>query len=189
MHEDISKILITRDEIAARVKALGARITEDYRGRMPVVISVLKGSVVFVADLIRAIEVMCEIDFMVASSYGNGVVSSGDVRILKDLAISIENRDVLVVEDILDSGTTLGYLLKLLRARNPASLRIVTLLDKPSRRKAAISPDYVGFTMPDEFVVGYGLDYNEHYRNLPDIGVLRPSVYAEEHARTLKVNL
>lgn len=185
MHGDVLKILITRDEIATRVGELGALITEDYRDKTPVIVSVLKGSLVFVADLIRAMDIMNEIDFMVVSSYGSSVVSSGAVRILKDLAISIEGRDVLVVEDILDSGKTLAYLSKLLAARKPASLRIATLLDKPSRREADITPDYVGFTIPDEFVVGYGLDYNEHYRNLPDIGVLKPSIYAKEHTGRL----
>lgn len=172
MHKDPTRILITREEIAARVKELGARISEDYLGKVPLVISVLKGSVIFLADLIRAINIDTEIDFMVVSSFGSGIVSSGAVRIIKDLEISIENRDVLIVEDILDSGTTLAYLTELLAARKPASLRIVTLLDKTSQRRAAISPDYTGFIIPDEFVVGYGLDYDEHYRNLPDIRLL-----------------
>jgi hypoxanthine phosphoribosyltransferase len=187
MHRDVLNVLISEREIADKVAELGARVTADYSGKTPIIISVLKGSVVFVADLIRAVNLMAEIDFMVVSSFGSGVVSSGAVRIIKDIAISVEERDVLVVEDILDSGATLSYLTKMLRGRGPASLKIATLLDKPSRRTADIAADYVGFTIPDEFVIGYGLDYCEHYRNLPYIGVLRPSVYSEEHARQLNL--
>lgn len=189
MHGDVLKVLISEQEIADKVAELGAKITEDYKGKIPIIISVLKGSVVFVADLIRQMEVMTEIDFMVVSSFGSGVVSSGAVRIIKDIAISIEDRDVLVVEDILDSGTTLAYLTEMLGGRNPASLKIATLLDKPSRRKSHIVPDYVGFTIPDEFVIGYGLDYNEHYRNVPYIGILKPTVYEKEHAEQLNLEL
>ena len=189
MHSDVLKVLISEKEIADKVAELGAKITKDYKSRTPVVISVLKGSVVFVADLIRAMDVMTEIDFMVVSSFGSGVVSSGAVRIIRDIDISIENRDVLIVEDILDSGTTLEYLTGMLQDRNPASLKIATLLDKPSRRKSNIVPDYVGFVVPDEFVIGYGLDYNEHYRNIPYIGVLKPNVYAKEHAEQLNIEI
>ena len=187
MRSDVLKVLISEQEIADKVAELGAKITEDYKGKTPVVISVLKGSVVFVADLIRAMDVMTEIDFMVVSSFGSGVVSSGAVRIMKDINISIEGRDVLVVEDILDSGATLEYLAGILKDRNPASLKIATLLDKPSRRKSNIVPDYAGFVVPDEFVIGYGLDYDEHYRNIPYIGVLKPHIYTKEHAEQLNL--
>ncbi|MEG0751690.1 MAG: hypoxanthine phosphoribosyltransferase [Oscillospiraceae bacterium] len=179
MHGDVLKVLLSEEELSQKVKEMGARISADYEGRVPVIISVLKGSVVFVSDLIRAIDVELEIDFMVVSSYENGTVSSGAVQVIKDVGTSLEGRDVLIVEDILDSGITLSYLKELMEVREPASLRIATLLDKPSRRKSDIVPDYVGFTIPDEFVIGYGLDYAERYRNLPYIGVLKPSVYAE----------
>ena len=189
MHNDVLKVLISEQEIADKVSELGQMITRDYKGRIPVVISVLKGSVLFVADLIRAMDVMTEIDFMYVSSFGSGVVSSGAVRIVKDLSISIEDRDVLVVEDILDSGRTLAYLTEMLMGRKPTSLKIATLLDKPSRRKSDIKPDYVGFVVPDEFVIGYGLDYNEHYRNIPYIGILKPGIYTEKHAKQLNLDV
>ena len=179
MHNDVLKVLLSEEEIANKVHELGRRLSEDYAGKNPVVISILKGSIVFVADLIREMEVPTEIDFMVVSSFV-GVVSSGVVRIVKDISIPIEGRDVLIVEDILDSGLTLEYISGILKDRAPASLKIATLLDKPSRHKSSIKADYIGFTVPDEFVIGYGLDYNERYRNLPYIGVLKPSVYMEE---------
>jgi len=177
IHDDVEEILIDGDTIADRVAELGAQLTADYAGRDPVLVSVLKGSLMFLADLIRAMELPVSVDLMEVSSYGAGTETSGQVRILKDLSMSIEGRDVIVVEDIIDTGLTLNYLLKYLADKGPASIRIVCLLDKPARRLAEIPIDYRGFTIPDRFVIGYGLDYDEHYRNLPYIGVLRPAVY------------
>ena len=174
---DIKSVLITEEQLAAKVAEMGAQISKDYQGRKLIILGVLKGSVVFMSDLIRSITVPVEMDFMAVSSYGAGVKTSGVVKIVKDLDRLIAGYDVLVVEDILDSGMTLSYLTELLRERDPASIRIATLLDKPDRRKVDIKPDYVGFTIPDEFVVGYGLDYAELYRNLPYVGILSPSVY------------
>lgn len=174
---DIKSVLITEEQLAAKVAEMGAQISKDYQGRKLIILGVLKGSVVFMSDLIRSITVPVEMDFMAVSSYGAGVKTSGVVKILKDLDRLIAGYDVLVVEDILDSGMTLSYLTELLRERDPASIRIATLLDKPDRRKVDIKPDYVGFTIPDEFVVDYGLDYAELYRNLPYVGILSPSVY------------
>ena len=174
---DIKSVLITEEQLAAKVAEMGAQISKDYQGRKLIILGVLKGSVVFMSDLIRSITVPVEMDFMAVSSYGAGVKTSGVVKILKDLDRLIAGYDVLVVEDILGSGMTLSYLTELLRERDPASIRIATLLDKPDRRKVDIKPDYVGFTIPDEFVVGYGLDYAELYRNLPYVGILSPSVY------------
>ncbi len=179
MREDVLKVLISEEEIKRRVKELGKQITEDYAGKDIVVVSVLKGSVMFMADLLRGIDVHTEIDFMVCSSYGSGVVSTGAVKMLKDIFLPIEGRDVIIVEDILDTGKTLHYIKDYLWARKPNSIQICTLLDKPERRQADINADYIGFVVPDEFVIGYGLDYDEHYRNLPYIGVLKPSVYSE----------
>jgi hypoxanthine phosphoribosyltransferase len=177
IHGDVEEILLNADEIAARVAELGAQLAADYAGRTPVLISVLKGSIVFLADLIRAMDVSLNVDLMEVSSYGSATESSGQVRILKDLSSSIEGRDVVVVEDIIDTGLTLNYLLRYLGERNPASVRVCCLLDKPARRLAEIEIDYRGFSIPDRFVIGYGLDYGERYRNLPYIGVLRPSIY------------
>ncbi len=177
LDDDIDQILVDEATIQQRVQTLGAQISAEYAGKDLVLVSVLKGSIIFMADLIRAITIPHEIDFMATSSYGASTSSSGVVRILKDLNVSIEGRNVVVVEDIIDSGHTLSYLLRLLNERNPASLRIITLLDKPERRAVAIDVDWVGFSIPNEFVVGYGLDYNEIYRNLPYIGILKPSVY------------
>ena len=177
MHKDIEKILYTEEELARRVKELGAQIAADYAGRQPMLISVLRGSYIFMADLTRAIGLAVTVDFMAVSSYGAGTVSSGQVEIKKDLSDSIEGRDLIIVEDILDSGNTLYYLMDVLRARKPASIRICALMDKPERRTKPITADYAGFTIPDAFIVGYGLDYAERYRNLPYVGVLRPSVY------------
>ncbi len=179
MKEDILKVLLSEDDIAARVAEIGAQISRDYAGKRLVMVSVLKGSVVFMADLMRAVTVPAEIDFMCVSSYGSGVKTSGVVKIIKDLDNDLAGMDLLLVEDILDSGMTLEYIKKLLLGRNPNSIKICTLLDKPERRKADIAADYKGFEVPDEFVVGYGLDYAEKYRNLPYIGVLKPSVYGE----------
>ncbi len=175
--EDIQSVMITEEEIAAKVAALGRQISEDYQGKNLLMVSVLKGSVVFVADLMRSITIPVSIDFMSVSSYGHGTKSSGVVKIIKDIDIDLEGRDLLIVEDILDSGKTLHYLRELLEGRNPASVRIATLLDKPSRREADVKPDYFGFVVPDEFIIGYGLDFAENYRNLPYIGVLKPELY------------
>jgi hypoxanthine phosphoribosyltransferase len=178
LHEDVDRILIDAEVLHRRICELGQAIDAEYAGKDLLLISVLKGSVVFMADLIRAISIPHEVDFMATSSYGTETQSSGVVRILKDLNKSIEGRHVLIVEDIIDSGHTLDYLARILRARQPASLRIMTLLDKPERREVPIVVDWVGFAIPNEFVIGYGLDYNELYRNLPYIGILKPHVYA-----------
>ncbi len=178
MTEDIKEIMLTEAKIKEKVVELGSRISKDYEGKVPLLISILKGSVVFMADLMREITVHCDIDFMSVSSYGKGRKTSGVVRILKDLDTDITGRDVIVVEDILDSGMTLSYLLELLKARGAGSIKLCTLLDKPDRRVADVKVDYCGFVIPDEFVVGYGLDYADRYRNLPYIGVLKPEVYS-----------
>jgi hypoxanthine phosphoribosyltransferase len=177
MHADVEEILLSGEEVQARVAELGAQLAADYTGRDPVLVSVLKGSIIFLADLVRAMPIPLSIDLMEVSSYGTSTESSGQVRILKDLSTSIEGREVIVVEDIIDTGLTLNYLLRYLHDKQPASIRICCLLDKPARRLAPIEIDYSGFTIPDRFVIGYGLDYGERYRNLPYIGVLRPSVY------------
>ena len=175
---DIGEILVSEAEIGAKVAELGARIGADHGDRPLTLVSVLKGSLPFMADLMRAIPIPVRIDLMEVSSYGGTATeSSGLVRILKDLSASIEGEDVLIVEDIIDTGLTLNYLLRYLRGKNPRSLRICTLLDKPARRLVDIPVDYIGFTIPDQFVVGYGLDYREFYRNLRFVGVLRPEVY------------
>lgn len=173
MNNDVKKVLYSEKEISEIVTSLGAQISEDYKEKNLLMVSVLKGSVVFMSDLMRAVTIPCEIDFMAVSSYGNKTASSGTVRILKDLDRDISGYDVLLVEDILDSGKTLNYLIELLYARNPASIRICTLFDKPDRREVDIYADYKGLLVPDEFIVGYGLDYAEKYRNLPYIGVLK----------------
>lgn len=177
MSNDIERVLFTEAQLKERVTQLAAQINTDYAGKRPILISVLRGSYIFMADLTRAITLPCTVDFMAVSSYGAGTTSSGQVKIVKDLTESIEDRDVIVVEDILDSGNTLTYLMKLLQARHPASIKLCTLLDKPSRRTQPIYANYVGFSVEDLFVVGYGLDYAEGYRNLPYIGVLKPCVY------------
>ena len=177
MLDDIERVLLPEEKLKSMVARLGEQISRDYQGKSLFLISVLKGSVVFMADLMRAITVPCRIDFMSVSSYGSGVKTSGVVKIIKDLDEDVEGRDLLVVEDILDSGMTLSYILKLLSSRKPNSIRLCTLLDKPERRKVDIKADYVGCEVPDEFVVGYGLDYDEKYRNLPFVGVLKPEVY------------
>ena len=177
MHNDVERVLFSEEELKARVAELGAQITADFQGKSPVIISVLRGSYIFMADLTRQIDLPCTVDFMAVSSYGAGTTSSGQVRIIKDLSESVEGKDVLVVEDILDSGNTRSYLLEILQARDVASIKLCTLLDKPDRRVRDIHADYIGFTVPDYFVVGYGLDYAEQYRNLPYIGILKPEVY------------
>lgn len=174
---DIERVLISEEQLAAKVAEMGESISRDFAGKKLIILGVLKGSVVFMSDLLRHITIPVEMDFMAVSSYGAGVKTTGVVKILKDLDRLIEGYHVLVVEDILDSGMTLSYLTELLRDRHPASIHIATLLDKPERRKVDITADYVGFTVPDEFVVGYGLDYAELYRNLPYVGVLASHVY------------
>ena len=178
MHPHVEKILFTEEELKARVNELAAQITEDYRGKDLVLASVLRGSYIFMADLTRSIDLDLTVDFMVVSSYGAGTSSSGQVEIKKDLSDSIEGKNLLIVEDILDSGNTLYYLRDILKLRQPASIRICTLMDKPDRRAKPITADYTGFTIPDAFVVGYGLDYAEKYRNLPYIGLLKPEIYS-----------
>ena len=177
MKEDIERVLVSAEEIAQAVQKLGEQISHDYEGKNLLLVSILKGSVVFMADLMRAIHLKCKIDFMSVSSYGAGVKTSGTVKIIKDLDLDLKDYDILLVEDILDSGLTLSYIRKLLSDRQPASIRIATLLDKPERRQADIKADYRCFTIPDEFVVGYGLDYAELYRNLPYIGVVKKELY------------
>ncbi|MDR3287798.1 MAG: hypoxanthine phosphoribosyltransferase [Peptococcaceae bacterium] len=177
MDGDVAKILINQEQLRERVTQLGAELTRDYAGKKLMLVGILKGAVLFMADLMREIRLPLAYDFMAVSSYGAATVTSGVVRILKDLDSSVENTHVLIVEDIIDTGLTLKYLTETLEARQPLSVKIVTLLDKPTRRKLDVRPDYNGFVIPDEFVVGYGLDYNGNYRNLPYIGVLQPKVY------------
>ena len=180
MNDDILRVLYSEEELEAKCAELGAQISKDYEGKNLLLVSMLKGAVVFMTDLMRHITVPCSIDFMVVSSYGSGVKTSGVVKIVKDLDADLAGKDLLIVEDILDTGMTLHYLKQLLQDRNPNSIRIATLLDKPERRRAAVRADYVGYQVPDEFVVGYGLDYDEKYRNLPYVGVLKPEVYSGE---------
>ncbi|HEY4554035.1 MAG TPA: hypoxanthine phosphoribosyltransferase [Bacillaceae bacterium] len=179
MKQDIEKILVTEEEINEKVQELGDRLTEEYKDRFPLAIGILKGAMPFMSDLLKRIDTYLEMDFMDVSSYGRSTVSSGEVKILKDLNTPVEGRDILIVEDIIDSGVTLSYLVELFRYRKAKSIKIVTLLDKPTGRKANIQADYVGFSVPDAFVVGYGLDYAEKYRNLPYIGILKPEVYSQ----------
>ena len=174
MDRRIGRILISRDEIAARVAELGEAIGRDYAGRTPVLVGVLKGAVVFTADLLRAIPMAAAMDFMAVSSYGSGTRSTGVVRLTADLSLSIEDRDVIIVEDVIDSGRTISYLRRNLATRHPRSLALCGLLDKVSRREVDVDVDYVGFVIPDEFVVGYGLDYDGRHRELPDLAVLEP---------------
>ena len=178
MKQDIERILFSEEQLKERIAALGAELTRDYEDKNPIFVGVLKGCFVFMADLLRNVDVYCTMDFMSVSSYGDGVTSTGAVKINKDLSRDIAGRHVIIVEDILDSGITLSYLKNYLSVRKPASISIVTLLDKPSRRRADIKADYVGFEVEDAFVVGYGLDYAEEYRNLPYIGVLKSEVYS-----------
>ncbi len=177
MEKDILKVLISEEELKKRTEEMAEEITEYYKGRPLLVVTVLKGSFIFAADLMRAIKIPAEIDFMVLSSYGASTTTSGVVQIRKDLDRDIKDAEILIVEDILDSGMTLAYLKNMLLSRGAKSVRICTILNKPSRRKADITPDYVGFDVPDEFVVGYGLDYAEKYRNLPYVGILKRDVY------------
>ncbi len=182
MYDDLQEILFTEEQIAEMVKNIGQQISKDYEGKNLVLVSVLKGSLPFMADLMRAVTIPCTIDFLSVSSYGKGTVTSGEVRIMKDLDGSLEGKDLLIVEDILDSGVTLSYLLKTLSARKPASIRLCTFLDKPERRRVDVYADYVGASVPDAFIVGYGLDYAEKYRNLPCVAVLKPEIYSNGEA-------
>ena len=176
----MKSILISEEEIAKRVKELGKQLTEDYKGKELLVVGILKGCMLFLSDLVRTIDLPLTLDFMVVSSYGATTKSSGVVRIVKDLEREIEGKDVLIVEDIVDTGLTLSYLVENFKARNPKSVKVCSLLDKPDRRKAQVEIQYIGFKIPDEFVVGYGLDYGENYRNLPFVCVLKPEVYTKK---------
>lgn len=176
--DDIQEILITEKQLKEKIVELGRTITKDYESKNLILIGVLKGAVMFMADLSRAIDLPLSVDFMAVSSYGNATRSSGIVKIIKDLDINIEGKDVLIIEDIIDSGLTLSYLKDTLLGRKPNSLKICTILDKPERREADVKVDYRGFEIPDKFVVGYGLDFGEKYRNLPFIGVLKPELYS-----------
>ncbi len=177
MYEDIESVLIDRNAIQTRIKEIAAQIEKDYRGESVVMICILRGASVFFCDLVRELDLDVRFEFMSVSSYGSGTTSSGEVRIVKDINAPLAGRNVIIVEDIIDSGNTLSYLKRLLDQRNPKSLKICALLDKPSRRKVELQGDYVGFTVEDKFLVGYGLDYAEKYRNLKDIGVLKPEIY------------
>lgn len=179
IEDDIKEILVTEEEIQNRIQELAAQLSEEYRDKNPLIVGVLKGAIPFLADLVKRMDIYLEMDFMAVSSYGAATRSSGVVKILKDLDGIIEGRHLIIVEDIIDSGLTLSYLVDILKRREPKSIKVVTLLDKPARRRVDLKPDYTGFTVRDEFVVGYGLDYAERYRNLPYVGVLKPNVYAE----------
>ena len=179
-HPNVEYVMITEEQIATRIKEVAAQLDKLYEGRTPVVICILKGSAIFFADLIRNMKTALTVDFMAVSSYGSGTKSSGELKIIKDLSTDIAGRDVLIVEDIIDSGNTLYHLKKMLNARAPSSVNIVTLLDKPERREMPLEPEYTCFVIEDEFVIGYGLDYAEEYRNLPYVGVLKRSVYENE---------
>ncbi|GEK59803.1 hypothetical protein MHA01_27080 [Marinococcus halophilus] len=177
MHDEIQDILISEEELQTKIKELGTTLTEEYDGRFPLVIGVLKGALPFMADIVKRMNIHLEMDFMDVSSYAGGTVSTGEVKIIKDLDTTVYDRDIVILEDIIDSGRTLKYLISLLQTRGARSLKVVTLLDKPEGRVVDLTADLVGFTVPDEFVVGYGLDYAERYRNLPYIGVLKPEIY------------
>lgn len=181
MHEDVQEILLTEEQLKAKVTELGAIISKEYEGKDLLLVSILKGAVVFMADFMRAVTIPCSIDFMVVSSYGgSNTETTGRVKIVKDLDNDLAGKHVVIVEDILDTGVTLSRLVPMLKLRNPESIRVCTILDKPSRRKADFQADYVGYEVPNAFVVGYGLDYNEKYRNLPYVGVLKPEIYEKK---------
>jgi hypoxanthine phosphoribosyltransferase len=179
LHKDIEEVLYSEEQIQEKIKELGEALTSEYEDRNPLVICVLKGAFIFMADLVKQIKIPLEIDFMAISSYGQSTKSSGVVKIIKDLDVSVEGRDVLIVEDIIDSGLTLTYLIDVLERRNALSVAVVTLFDKPAQRTSGIEADYTGFRLPDAFVVGYGLDYAEKYRNLPYIGILKAEIYSQ----------
>ncbi len=178
MESMIKKVLVSEEDITNKVKELGDQITEDYKEKNLLLVGILKGAVIFMGDLARSISIPVKMDFMAVSSYGRSSVSTGEVRIIKDLDFSVENKDILIVEDIIDTGYTLSYLIDNLKKRGANSVKVCTLLDKPDRRKADVSVDYLGFAIPDEFVVGYGLDYNEMGRNLPYVAALKEEVYS-----------
>ena len=186
MYNDIQEVLIRREEIANAVKMLGGMITKDYEGKGPVMVCILKGASVFYVDLLREIDLPVTMEFMIVSSYGKGTSSTGNVRIRKDLDYDIAGRDVILCEDIVDTGVTLSFLKKIMSERGAASVKVATLLDKPARRKVDLKADYYCFTVPDAFVVGYGLDYAERYRNLPDIGILKPEIYEKREELQMK---
>lgn len=179
MHQDIERVLLSEAQIQARIRELGEELAADYVDKKPIFVGVLKGVVVFFADMVRAVPIPCQFDFMCVSSYGGGTQSSGVIQLKKDISTDIAGRHVVILEDILDSGLTLRYTVDHLLAKGPASLRICTFLDKPERRRAQVEADYVGFTIPNLFVVGYGLDYDEEYRNLPYVGILKPEAYSK----------
>ena len=178
LSDDIKEILYNEEELRAKIREIGEKINLDYKGKELVLVGILKGSVPFMADLIKEINIACTMDFMAVSSYGNSTKTSGVVRILKDLDFQIENKDILIVEDIIDSGVTLSYLIDYLKRRNPSSINVACLLNKPDRRKVEIYAKYIGFDVPDYFLVGYGLDYAEKYRNLPYVGILKEEIYS-----------
>ncbi|AUD12568.1 MULTISPECIES: hypoxanthine phosphoribosyltransferase [unclassified Planococcus (in: firmicutes)] len=180
LQKDIKEVLISEQQLQEKARELGDTLTRDYEGKYPLAIGVLKGAMPFMGDLMKRFDGYVEMDFMDVSSYGNATVSSGEVKIVKDLNASVEGRDLLIIEDIIDSGLTLSYLVDLFKYRKANSIKIVTLLDKPTGRKVDLKADYIGFEVPDAFVVGYGLDYAEKYRNLPYIGILEPAVYSGE---------
>ncbi|MFI3163308.1 MAG: hypoxanthine phosphoribosyltransferase [Bacillota bacterium] len=177
MYNDIERVLLSQEVIEKRIEEIAAELDKEYDGKMPLVICILKGSYMFFAKLSQCMKTKHNVDFMTISSYGSGTESSGKVKMMKDAEKNIEGRDVIIVEDIIDSGNTMSFLKNLFMERNPKSVKLVTLLDKPSRREVEITPDYCGFEVPDYFVVGYGLDYNEVYRNMPDIGILKEEIY------------
>lgn len=178
LEKDILEVLLTEEQINQKTRELGALLTEEYKGQYPLAIGILKGAMPFMSDLMKRVDTYIEMDYMDVSSYGNATVSSGEVKIVKDLNTSVEGRDILIIEDIIDSGMTLSYLVDLFKYRKAKSIKIVTLLDKPTGRKVDLKADFVGFEVPDAFVVGYGLDYAEKYRNLPYVGVLKKEVYS-----------
>jgi len=180
MKNDMERVLFSQEQLAEKTKELGKRLTKDYQDKNPLVVGILKGAMPFLSDLVKEMDIYLEMDFMDVSSYGNGTVSSGEVKIVKDLNTNVEGRDLLLVEDIIDSGRTLQYLTDMFKYRKARSVKIVTLLDKPEGRVVDITADYVGFLVPNEFVVGYGLDYAERYRNLPYVGILKPEIYEEK---------
>jgi len=178
LYSDIQEVLYSEEQIQGKIKELGELLSTDYEGKNPLVICVLKGAFIFMADLVKQIRVPLEIDFMAVSSYGQSTKSSGVVKIIKDLDVSVEGRHIIIVEDIIDSGLTLSYLIDVLERRNAKTISVVALFNKPARRTVELEPDYAGYVLPDEFVVGYGLDYAEKYRNLPFIGILKPEIYS-----------